>query len=76
MSTEPRCTCPICGNEFDGAMEFCPVCMLRKGLAGDVESAEASASKDMVTLTTLEQVPQRFEPVSYTHLTLPTICSV
>jgi serine/threonine protein kinase len=61
MSTGPRRTCPSCGNEFSGAMHFCPVCLLRKGLAGDVESAEASASKDMVTLTTLEQVPQRFE---------------
>jgi hypothetical protein len=42
-------------------MEFCPVCMLRKGLAGGVESAEASVSGDMVTLTACEQAPQRFE---------------
>jgi len=33
MSTEPKCTCPSCGNEFSGEMELCPVCMLRKGLA-------------------------------------------
>ena len=44
MSTEPQRTCPSCGNEFSGAMEFCPVCMLRKGLAGGVESGESSAS--------------------------------
>jgi outer membrane autotransporter protein len=43
MSTEPKRTCPICGNEFSGAMEFCPVCMLRKGLAGGVESGESSS---------------------------------
>ena len=42
MSTEPQRTCPTCGNELSGAMEFCPVCMLRKGLAGGVESGESS----------------------------------
>ena len=29
-------------------MEFCPVCMLRKALAGGVESGESSASEDTV----------------------------
>jgi hypothetical protein len=24
MSTDPQRTCPSCGNEFSGAMEFCP----------------------------------------------------
>ena len=42
MSTEPQRTCPTCGNELSGAMEFCPVCMLRKALAGGVESGESS----------------------------------
>src|SRR6516165_7994746 len=42
MSTETKRTCPSCGNEFSGAMEFCPVCMLRKGLAGGVASGESS----------------------------------
>src|SRR5262249_34496360 len=42
MSAEPQRTCPSCGNEFSGAMEFCPVCMLRKGLAGGVVSGESS----------------------------------
>ena len=46
MSTEPQRTCPTCGNEFSGAMEFCPVCMLRKGLAGGVESGESSTSEE------------------------------
>ena len=60
MSTEPQRTCPSCGNEFSGAMEFCPVCMLRKGLAGGVESGESSASEDTVKPTP-EQAAQRFE---------------
>jgi serine/threonine protein kinase len=40
-------------------MEFCPVCMLRKGLAG-VESGESSASEDTVKATT-DQPAQRFD---------------
>jgi serine/threonine protein kinase len=58
--TEPQRTCPSCGNEFSGAMEFCPVCMLRNGLAGGVESGEFSASEDTVKPTP-EQAVQRFE---------------
>ena len=42
MKTESQRTCPSCGNEFSGAMEFCPVCLLRKGLAGGVESGVSS----------------------------------
>ena len=51
MSTERQPTCPSCGNELSGAMEFCPVCMLRKGLAGGVESGESSACEDTVDPT-------------------------
>ena len=58
MQQEAR-TCPVCGNEFSGAMEFCPVCMLRKGLAGGVESGEAF-SEDTVK-STPEHADQRFE---------------
>jgi predicted amidophosphoribosyltransferase len=61
MSTELQRTCPSCGNEFSGAMEFCPVCMLRQGRAGGFESGEASSSADTVELTSLEPVAQRFE---------------
>jgi hypothetical protein len=61
MSTEPQHTCPSCGNEFSGAMEFCPVCMLRNVLAGGVESGESSVSQDTVKLTTPDQPAQRFE---------------
>jgi serine/threonine protein kinase len=60
MSTEPQRTCPTCGNELSGAMEFCPVCMLRKGLAGGVVSGESSASEDRVKSTSQDPV-QRFE---------------
>src|SRR5271166_4702275 len=60
MKTEPQRACPSCGNEFSGAMEFCPVCMLRKALAGGVESGESSATQDTVT-PTAHQPAQRFE---------------
>src|ERR1700737_2664371 len=59
MKTEHRGTCSICGNEFSGAMEFCPVCMLRKGLAGTVESGESSFEE--AVRPTPEQAVQRFE---------------
>src|SRR5271157_4989866 len=59
MSTEPQRTCSNCGNEFSGAMEFCPVCMLRKGLAGGVESGESSFEEPVKP--TPEQPPKRFE---------------
>src|SRR6266403_5742319 len=59
MSTEPQRTCPSCGNDLSGAMEFCPVCMLQKALAGGVESGESS-SEDTVKPTS-EHAAQRFE---------------
>jgi len=60
MKTEDRRTCPSCGNEFSGAVEFCPVCMLRKGLAGGVASGESSF-EEAVKSTTPEAAVQRFE---------------
>src|ERR1700720_2155630 len=59
MSAEPQRTCPSCGNELSGTMEFCPVCMLREGLAGGVESGE-STFEDTVKPTS-EKAVQRFE---------------
>ena len=41
-------------------MEFCPVCMLRKGLVGGAESGVSSASEEGLK-PTLEQAAQRFE---------------
>jgi hypothetical protein len=61
VSAEPQRTCPSCGNEFSGAMEFCPVCMLRKGLADGVGSGESSVSEHTVEPTTPNEPPRRFE---------------
>ena len=60
MNAEGQRTCPSCGNELSGVMEFCPVCMLRVGLAGEVESGGSSASEDIAKPTT-EQAGHRFE---------------
>src|SRR5215510_4658126 len=59
MSAEPQRTCPSCGNEFSGAMEFCPVCMLRKGLAEGVQSEDSSPGDTLKP--TLEQPGWRFD---------------
>src|SRR5215472_14292220 len=59
MSTEPRRICPSCGNEFSGAMEFCPVCMLRKAVADGVQSGESSFEEE--AKPTPAQALQRFE---------------
>src|SRR5271169_5711700 len=59
MKTEDRRACSICGNEFSGAMEFCPVCVLRKALADGVESGESSFEESVKP--TPEQAVQRFE---------------
>ena len=58
---EPQRTCPSCGNEFSGAMEFCPVCLLRKGLAGGSGSGESSVSGETIEPATLKEPAQRFE---------------
>src|SRR5215467_5767286 len=59
MSTETKRTCPSCGNEFSGAMEFCPVCILRRGLAGVVESGESSVGETV--RPTSDEPLKRFE---------------
>src|SRR5271165_1483472 len=61
MSMEPQRTCLSCGNEFSGAMEFCPVCMLRKGLSCGVAWGETSTSEATAKPTRPEQAAQRFE---------------
>ena len=60
MSTEPQRICPSCGSEVSGAMEFCPVCMLRKALSSGVKSGASSASEEAVKPTP-EQAVRRFE---------------
>src|ERR1700746_1710422 len=59
MSTEPQRTCPSCGNELSGAMEFCPVCMLREGLVEGTESARSSFQE--AARPTPNRRPKRFE---------------
>src|SRR6201987_5582848 len=64
MPTGFQRTCSICGSELSGATEFCPVCMLRQGLAGGNESGESSFEE--AAKPKLEQAVQRFghyEPV-------------
>jgi hypothetical protein len=59
MKTEFRRACPSCGNEFSGAMEFCPVCMLRMGL-GAASEFDVCSSENMLKPAP-EQARQRFE---------------
>jgi hypothetical protein len=59
MKIEPQRTCPSCGNEFSAAMESCPVCMLRKGFVGGVESGESSSGDTFKPIP--DQPAQRFD---------------
>jgi hypothetical protein len=59
MSKEPQRTCPSCGNEFSGAIEFCPVCMLRGAIFGVAESGESSFEETIKP--TSGQPVQRYE---------------
>ena len=59
MKTEDRRVCPSCGNEFSGAVEFCPVCMLHGALADDVESGESSS--EGVIKPKSQDVARRFQ---------------
>ena len=59
MRTEPQRICPSCGNELSGAMGFCPICMLRVGLAGGGQSGESSFEE--AVKPTPEQAAMRFE---------------
>ena len=59
MKTEDRRVCSSCGNEFPGALEFCPVCMLHRAIASGVESSESVAEDGVVS--TSKDVTQRFE---------------
>jgi hypothetical protein len=59
MTTQPQRTCPSCGNEFSGTLEFCPICMLRKGLAGGIQSGESSSGDTFKSPS--DQPAQRFD---------------
>jgi serine/threonine protein kinase len=55
MSMESRRICPKCRNEFAGAMEYCPVCMLRQAVGSGVQSGESFYAEDEV------KPPSKFE---------------
>src|SRR5262245_45922696 len=59
MKTRSRRICSSCGNEFSEAIEFCPVCALRKALGGDIQSA-GSSSEDTLEPTS-QGTAYRFE---------------
>jgi hypothetical protein len=63
MKTEDGRVCLSCGNEFSGAVEFCPVCMLHRALADDVESGESSS--EGVTKPKSQGVAHGFSIMSY-----------
>src|ERR1700720_1585643 len=52
--------CSVCGTALSGVDESCPVCMLRKGLAGGVEASGESSFEDTIKPTPGQAV-QRFE---------------
>ena len=59
MKTEERRICPSCGNEFSGAVAFCPMCMLQGALADDVQSGEPSSER--VIKPKSQEVARRFQ---------------
>jgi hypothetical protein len=60
MKTEDRRVCRSCGNEFSGAVEFCPVCILRKALEEETQSDESTSEPGNAEITPA-RVPHRFE---------------
>ena len=58
--TEDRRTCSVCGTKFSANMEFCPVCVLRRGLDEPLESDESSLEKASVE-SSPALVEHRFE---------------
>jgi serine/threonine protein kinase len=59
MSAESKRTCSSCGHEFSGAMEFCPVCMLRAAISGAAEPGASSFEEAVKPAA--EQPPHRYE---------------
>jgi serine/threonine protein kinase len=46
MKRLPQRTCPSCGHQFSGALEFCPVCMIRNAMnSAAAESGDSSFEK-------------------------------
>jgi serine/threonine protein kinase len=60
MKIEGIRTCSVCGTQFSVSEEFCPVCMLRRGLIEEAKSSETS-SIEASAESTPSQPPLRFE---------------
>src|ERR1700757_3303055 len=61
MKMEDRRSCSVCGTECSASMEFCPVCLLRRGLDEPPESDESS-SLEKASVEPSPALPvQRFE---------------
>jgi serine/threonine protein kinase len=45
MKRQLRRTCPNCGSQFSGALEFCPVCMIRNAMNAGAGSSASSFEK-------------------------------
>ena len=58
MKRQPRRTCPRCGNPFSGALEFCPVCVVRNAIDWEAESVEPFS--EITAGATAEGTAQRF----------------
>src|SRR6516164_5934608 len=65
MKGKDNRTCETCGSELSGAMEFCPVCMLRQALDAEAESGDLS-SEDAAKPQS-ELAPQRLEHYELVH---------
>src|ERR1700756_238408 len=48
VKMEDRRSCSVCGTECSANMEFCPVCVLRRGLDEPLESDQSSLEKASV----------------------------
>src|SRR5438876_340640 len=59
MKGEDNRTCQTCGSELSGAMEYCPVCMLREALDAEAESGELASEQSAKPQS--EPVAQRLE---------------
>src|SRR5215469_2008676 len=61
MKMEDRRSCSVCGTECSASMEFCPVCLMRRGLDEPPESDESS-SLEKASVESSPALPEhRFE---------------
>src|SRR3984957_5401369 len=60
MKVEDKRTCSVCGTMISANMEFCPVCVLRRGLDEPPESDASSLEKASIE-SSPEMLEHRFE---------------